>query len=88
MSCGHSLLMSAILNNPAKAPWQEMVALQCSVHDDFSSVVDTQCVAFHPSGNVTILSLKKAVYRIFIFGLAMAQRSESRVKNAFGTLPS
>ncbi len=72
MSYGHSLLMSAILQNLAKAPWQERVALQCSVHDDFSSVVDTLCVAFHPIGNVTILSLKKALYRIFIFGLALA----------------
>jgi len=64
--------MSAILQNLTKAPWQERVALQCSIHDAFSSVVDILYVAFHPSGNVTILSLKKAVYRIFIFGLALA----------------
>ena len=51
-------------------------------------IVDIQYVVFRPCEIVTILSLKKAVYRIFIFGLAMAQRSESRVKNAFGTLPS
>ena len=32
--------------------------------------VDIQYVAFRPYEIVTILSLKKAVYRIFIFGLA------------------
>ena len=79
MSYGHSLLMSAILQNLAKAPWQEKDALLRQYLSVISFLADILYVVFCPSGIVTILSLKNAVYRNFIFGLAMAQRSESRV---------
>lgn len=72
MSDVHSLLMSAILKNPAKGPWQGRVALLWAIIDYSFYATDILCVVFHPCGIVTILSLKKVMHRIFIFGLAMA----------------
>ena len=56
------------MKNPAKTPWQEKLAAWLVLCRRGILSIDIERIAFHPAE----FSLKSAVYRIFIFGLAMA----------------